>query len=420
MKKHLFVLMLLAICSGSWAQDKLFNEAIQRGRNPGQFYMLDNQKGKSLKLEDLNSYCAAHNYITGRSTTKKVSRFGDVAETISTFEFLPMSEFETYMYYHMRPDRTVEHAHLVNKGSAYCFLKQSGKDTYFWRCNNISWSGQVTDGKLDGSGVGFGKVSETLIVCFYAKFDKGMPVGKNSFQWYFLNGTPRPFASSQLSAHTATVYEFHEGLAAFETNNQFGFIDESGKTAVSPTFVAVTQGFTNGKAIVKNDKEEIVIDRNGHQLDLSDRQKQIYTEEKAAAEAKAEAERIAAEEREIARKKAEEERRQAAIKAEERRIDEIRNAIEGDRIVYCQDWKHTEYTNFLFWRIPSESSTYKMKVICFVEKNVNNGERLQVRVASVDSSDDRYYNTPIIDGIKVSKGDVIWIRPLNNSGWWME
>ena len=33
---------------------------------------------------------------------------------------------------------------------------------------------------------------------------------------------------------------------------------------------------------------------------------------------------------------------------------------------------------------------------------------------------EKYYSTPEIDGIKYSKGDIIWIKPLNDSRWQIE
>jgi len=411
--------MLPMLCVGSYAQEKLFKEALSRGHQPGEFYILSNQKSKSLTLDELKSYADANGYILGNHTTKSISRFGDVSSTISTLEFLPKSEFEEYMFYKMRSDRTVSLSQLTNKGMAYCYLKRGGKNTYFWRCNNIAWSGEVRDGKLHGSGIGFAKLSDGLMVYFHAKFDNGMPTGRNTFRWYFLNNSLKPYNSAQQSDHTASVGEFSDGLAPVGIDGKYGFINAEGNTAINPQFNAVVVAFQNGRATVTNDKEEIIINKLGSQIDLSDRQKKIYADQKAEAERKALAEKKAAEERAERKRIEEEQARIEAIKAEQRRVDEIRNAMEGDRIAYSQDWQHTEEDGILFWRTTTRTN-YKMKVICFVEKNVNNGERLQVRVASVESSDDRYYSTPIIEGIKYSKGDVLWIRPLKNNGWWME
>ena len=66
------------------------------------------------------------------------------------------------------------------------------------------------------------------------------------------------------------------------------------------------------------------------------------------------------------------------------------------------------------------SGRYSMRIICFVEQNVNEGERLQIRVGSVESTDRDRYSTPVIDGIEYRKGDVIWIKPLYDSKWHIE
>ena len=80
------------------AQGDYFKSAMDRGRTSQSFYILKNESKKKLLLEDLTKYCQDNNYIIGDHTTKEVSRFGDVATTIATFEFLPKYEYKDYLY----------------------------------------------------------------------------------------------------------------------------------------------------------------------------------------------------------------------------------------------------------------------------------------------------------------------------------
>ena len=61
---------------------------------------------------------------------------------------------------------------------------------------------------------------------------------------------------------------------------------------------------------------------------------------------------------------------------------------------------------------------YKMMIICFVEKVL--GDKMQVRVGTVSSSNKKEYATPVINGVEYQKGDIIWIKPLNDSNWFIK
>ena len=101
--------------------------------------------------------------------------------------------------------------------------------------------------------------------------------------------------------------------------------------------------------------------------------------------------------------------------AEKRRVAAFKNAQPGDKVYYSQDYEWS--SGGWFFR---SSGRYSMRIICFVEQNVNEGERLQIRVGSVESTDRDRYSTPVIDGIEYRKGDVIWIKPLYDSKWHIE
>lgn len=106
----------------------------------------------------------------------------------------------------------------------------------------------------------------------------------------------------------------------------------------------------------------------------------------------------------------------ARLKRQEKmRMAGIRSASEGDKIYYSEEFEHS---NGVLLDIFLKKQRFNMRVVCFIEKIINKGERMQVRVASVESSSDRYYATPYIDGIKYFKGDILWIQPLYDKRWW--
>jgi len=129
-----------------------------------------------------------------------------------------------------------------------------------------------------------------------------------------------------------------------------------------------------------------------------------FVEEKREKE---EQERIEREQLKELQKKAEEKQRQ---EAEIRRVAAIKSAEIGDKLYYSDTWNWKE--TFL-WSVTSGS--YTMYVTCFIERI--EGERYQLRVGDVTSSNSQRSSTPTINGVKVSKGDIIWARPLNDSKW---
>jgi tetratricopeptide (TPR) repeat protein len=97
--------------------------------------------------------------------------------------------------------------------------------------------------------------------------------------------------------------------------------------------------------------------------------------------------------------------------AETKRIAAIKSAQIGDKILYSEKWDWTEPG--LLFSVRRGTST--MYVMCFIERI--EGDRYQLRVGDVVSSDSEHYNTPVINGVRISKGDIIWAKPLTDNKW---
>lgn len=98
--------------------------------------------------------------------------------------------------------------------------------------------------------------------------------------------------------------------------------------------------------------------------------------------------------------------------AETRRIAYLKKATVGDMMIYTQDWERNESYLFGFYK---KNTPFTMIIKCYIERI--EGEKFQVRIADVSSSDTRNYSIPDINGIKISKGDIIWIKPLKDRNW---
>lgn len=382
------------------SKNKLIKEAFQRGRQPNEFYVLRNEGGKSIKVEKMEEEIRKEGYIVGEHTTKSISRFGDVSSSLSTMRFLPKDEFESYIYYNINSDWSVKFERLNKKGSAYCYNGSSSQGSYFTKYDNIRWSGEINNGFLDGTGVGFANLNDYKMIFFKAVFDKGVPIGDNTFVWYDFRGSYEPYSSSKVSSQTSNVGKFYDNLAEIKVNNKYGFISRDAKTAIPVQFNSVVAYFSNGRATVTNDKEEIVIDRTGKQVDLSARQKKIYADIKAEENRKAEAARQAelAKERErlLAEQRAAEERRQAEAREAnlKRRIEANKNPKLWSR--GCR----------LCYRYPSGNEY----VLATLEEWNESRTKVKVKIVASPSS------SRTLNGDLLEKNNTMWVS-ARNEGW---
>jgi len=195
-----------------------------------------------------------------------------------------------------------------------------------------------------------------------------------------------------------------------KTNNEFNsqlderafiIVKNSNSESELQEYISV---FPNGKFLTEVNKKISSI-----------KEVKIEEEKRIAAEIKAQ-QRAAEEERER-----EKEYLQYLKDRENERVAKIKKATEGDMICYVQD-RVSIYDNrsyFLGFHISGkrEEVEYKMMIICFIEKVLD--DKMQIRVGTVASSNKKEYATPIINGVEYQKGDIIWIKPLKDSNWFI-
>jgi len=407
MKRTVCLIALIAISISCFAQDKQFKEALARGRNAKQFYCVKTDKGKSITVDKLRAYAEQHDYYVGGYTTKQVARFGDVSTALDEFFFMPKDEYPKYVY-ECGPSK-VPIDHLKSTGS--CVILRNGQ----WvTVKNVDWSGSLSDGWLDGTGTAyFSNRDKGEYFVIEGTFEKGWPKGA------FLIGNLLTDHKDIRKIHyekgsSYEVGELSENIARYtDDSGKWGFISNGEpKVWIQPIYTSVVKDFSDSRAEVVYDGKEIIIDTKGNYIDLTSHQKQLDAQKAVLEKQEALKKQQEEKQRELAKKQKQMEQERLKKEAEARRIKAFKNAMPGDKVYYSQSYRWTEGI-WLF----STSGTYSMRVICFVEQNVNNGERLQIRVGSVESSSSSHYTTPEIDGIKYSKGDVLWIKPLYDSNW---
>lgn len=328
------------IFMGSYAQDKLFNEAVKRGRQPRHFYVLENTKNKLIAIDKLEELGIKKGYILGGYTKKSIARFGDVAESVKTLEFLPISEYPAYIFENLSGGYALGFNDLHNNGAGYLFRPNITANFYFQRVDGIKWSGEIRNSMLHGQGIGFAQLNDGNMVYFSGKFDEGVPQEKVTFKWFSSGLKPGLFSRGTQTDFDAKVGPFSEDLAWFAVDSIYGFVNRRGEVVVAPRFSEIVEGFKNDRATVVTNKKEIWIDKSGKMLDFTDHQKELtaLAEKKRLEEerlAKLEAERKARE-----AELAEQRRREEAERAEKQRLEDLkqdyamkRNSV-GKRITW--------------------------------------------------------------------------------------
>lgn len=312
------------VATGVSAQEKLFKNAIQAGRKADSFYEVVNPNHR-YSLSDFESVAGKNDCIL-QYTTTEVKRFGDISTVVDRAYFLPRSEFFDFIYANLsKPWGGSGLASKTSGGSGMMWYypdKQAKKESYFFKYDNVYWSGQVVDGMIHGSGEGFA-YNEKWMVAFKGTFHKGYPSGKTPFRWLSRRDTGDGFKADKVTDMTAPCGTFHDDMAWFEVGGKYGFIDASARQLMEPKFGPVVQDFkdsytgTNYAVIKHSDGLEWKMNRKGELFAYSDNQEKIFAERKAAAEL---AEKAAAEERRKASEQRKAERAVQERQAEQKRV----------------------------------------------------------------------------------------------------
>ena len=191
MKKLLLLItMLLPILSvGSHAQEKLFNEAIKNGITSKGCYYFQNTKHKGFQYYDVQGYASANGYIILGCTEETRVRFGNRVNLIDEVEFIDAKNYPYYVYSALSGSNAdVERA----QQSGIVFLTKSekvyrevnvfvsvydGVKTVFEHFDAL-WTGNVSNGYIDGPGVGFMTMPGGIYLRLEGTFSKGFPVSE--------------------------------------------------------------------------------------------------------------------------------------------------------------------------------------------------------------------------------------------------
>ena len=196
MKRILLVALFLAVVIKGWSQQSLFEEAIRRGPTPNGFYCIENPKKKDIKEQDLRNYAKKKGYVVGRVATSEISKFGDLKIVVYKFEFMNPQDFDIYAFNMLKGGASISYSQLKNRGVVYFTPSKmwTSSSSYnkvtigtptepqMGRVDDALWSGKISDGLIDGDGIGFIKLPNNGYVYFSGKFSHGLPIGVSTLK----------------------------------------------------------------------------------------------------------------------------------------------------------------------------------------------------------------------------------------------
>lgn len=402
MKKY-FTLLLLLCCVLASGQEKIFNTALKNGRQYGKFYVAENPREQQISKEDCDAYAKAHDYYIGSSQVKRISRFGSVTGIVVNYHFLPKSEYDTFLY-ECFGYRNVPFSSLNKKGSGILYSNAMAEPV-FQEINDIYWNGALDNGRLHGKGVGFAHFGNACIV-FDANFDKGFPVGDNTFMWFSTDDS-----SGNRHDWTILTGQLKNGIAYYKYGSKYGFVKSNGHK-LTPMYKKMVSDFKGNVSpesdyavVVTDDDIEWKLNIKGNRFAYSDKQQKIFDDQKAAEEAAA---RKAAEEKRLAAEKAARERKEAELKAaEDRRIAMEKQRIYNQKVKENSDPKKWDVGDRLCLVMDANNKLYVTGTI-----EEWNSTKTKVKIKIVTSPGSRMtYN-----GENLEKNTTMWVA-TTGEGW---
>ncbi len=224
MKNILYLTLVLIfipfLCKG---QNKMFEDALKKGRLADEFYVAENKTTKIFTIEDIVSYAKNNNYIlSSEYQTKNMSRFGHAVKSVSSIGFLPKSEIGSYIF-----SKYIVIRQPVRESISFDDLKEHEGTMYFFHpqknefltIEDVFWC-KNEEGYIS---YGFKQKDERTFYFFIGAFQDGMLNGKGIFTVYTLENENSHPDNGTLIEKTINVGAFKEGLALVQIGEGFRF-----------------------------------------------------------------------------------------------------------------------------------------------------------------------------------------------------
>lgn len=265
-----------------FSQSRLFKKELLKGRSRVSFYTVDIPKNKIYLEDKIRKYAESKGYMVHSFSERRVSRFGDESYAVRRFSFLPRTEIDSYIFEMLTSGISsgITFEKLIEKQKVTAYIFKPFVNTFTLK-NNIHWSGNVIDGKINGKGVGYYKEEDKHYV-FKGTFNQGKLEGNGEFIEY-VNRTRQEhnIVVGDLNKESVYVDKYHEKLAAYKVDGLIGFLTENFESRISPRYLKLLQPFKNGKAVVTDRSgQEIEINSSGTFIGFTEKQKGVNLKEK--------------------------------------------------------------------------------------------------------------------------------------------
>ena len=169
------------------AQEKFFQEALQKGPSIEGSFWAENTKNKSVSVEKMKEYAVKNGYFVGRHTHQTINRFGNYFSMFKTFEFIPSQNYPEYAFNMLKGSSWNGKFNQMNKGGIYYLPEKekvysggivkilSGYKTVFKQEKVSLWSGTLKNGLIHGKGIGFVQYQGGKYTLIEGTFSYGLP-----------------------------------------------------------------------------------------------------------------------------------------------------------------------------------------------------------------------------------------------------
>lgn len=270
--------------SGRLSKSKAFKRDMEQTmqtqeRAVGAYYHVTLSKPSATK-EELEEYCKENKFHVVNVKVEEFTKFGDVAEFVTSFDFLLEEQFTDYNF-EIGCDMK---ASPRNGEKAMLYYWENGDQAF--HLQEVIWTGKVVGGKADGNGSGFFRKGE--LYCYLGgAYEAGIPAGKVTFQQY------EKGKKDKIRRQSWHLGPNDCGLAKFwkEDENTFHFVAleelnfSAGRVGYAfgdafnaDAFVAPFSATNGAYAVIMRGGEEHKINKKGEDLGITDNQKKRNAE----------------------------------------------------------------------------------------------------------------------------------------------
>lgn len=265
--------MFCLFASSSFCQKKAFKTALSVPREPGKGYRMNypreynTREQATWKMRDYNKYIKKNEFIV----IYKRYNYKNSIDEYDYVDFVPKTEYTQYIMENLNNCKPINN--LVNQGSAY-FFKPDAKNPFI-EIENVRWSGQINDGKIQGDGFGIAMVNEHEYYRIQGKFVDGFLQGPGEFSYYQESDYGGYDKVKKLKINKIEIGAYADGMFWIKIKDKYGYLSSDYKIAIPPSYDGASD-FAKGIAIVKTGTTDFKINKKGETLGLADNTQFTY------------------------------------------------------------------------------------------------------------------------------------------------